>query len=129
MRLYRLRSWAREHSPLRAAGSACWSIALLWLVALGAVRAPAQISPGPLSKAHSFLDGATNCTSCHKVRAQATLKCLECHTEIAARISAGRGLHARLVAPGTASQTCAKCHSEHNGATFPLIRWQPPLSQ
>jgi hypothetical protein len=51
----------------------------------------AQISPGPLSRPHQSLNGATNCTSCHKFGGQAVLKCLACHTEIAARLDARQG--------------------------------------
>ena len=54
---------------------------------------------------------------------------MECHTEIATRLASNRGLHVRLVPPGSASQGCAKCHSEHNGVDFPLIRWQPSIAQ
>ena len=84
----------------------------------------AQISPGPLSKAHQSLSGSTQCSTCHKVGAgSAVLKCQECHTEIAREISENRGLHARF--PN--KEDCAQCHSEHNGADFPLIHWQPSL--
>jgi len=83
----------------------------------------AQISPGPLSRPHQSLSGSTNCASCHKFGGQAALKCLECHTEIASRLSAKRGLHATYHIPAGSSQECAKCHSEHNGEDFPLIKW------
>ena len=83
----------------------------------------AQISPGPLSRPHQSLNGATNCASCHKFGGQAALKCLECHTEIASRLNAKRGLHATYNIPPGSSQECARCHSEHNGADFPLIKW------
>lgn len=96
---------------------------------LGSVAAAAQISPGPLSRAHSFLNGATNCTSCHRVGGQASFKCLDCHTEIASRIAAGRGLHARVAPKATAAQACASCHSEHNGENFALIKWEPSQQQ
>jgi hypothetical protein len=87
--------------------------------------AAAQISPGPLSKPHASLDGATNCARCHSFGGQATLKCLECHTEIASRLAAHKGLHATYkIAPGS-SQECARCHSEHNGESFPLVKWDP----
>ncbi len=90
----------------------------------------AQISPGPLSKGHSSLTGTTNCTSCHKVGGgERTFKCLECHAEIAARLNTGRGFHAGVVKKDSGSQTCATCHSEHNGEDFPLIKWQPSLQQ
>ncbi len=87
--------------------------------------ARAQISPGALSKAHASLDGATHCTDCHQRGGEATLKCLDCHTEIAARLAAKRGLHASYhIAPGS-NQECARCHSEHNGRDFPLMKWDP----
>jgi hypothetical protein len=95
---------------------------LLWL--LGGA-AGAQISPGPLSKAHSSLEGATQCTACHKLGAgQTQLKCLECHSEIASRLAGRRGLHPTYVnKPG--SEDCARCHSEHNGADFSTVHWDP----
>jgi hypothetical protein len=102
---------------------------LVAVVALFALPATAQISPGPLSRAHSSLSGATNCTSCHRVAGKATFKCLECHTEIAGRIAAGRGFHARSVAKNTGSQTCSTCHSEHNGEQFAIIKWEPSQQQ
>ncbi len=85
--------------------------------------ANAQISPGPLSRPHQSLSGSTNCASCHKFGGQAALKCLECHTEIATRLSARKGLHATYSIPAGSSQECARCHSEHNGEDFPLIKW------
>lgn len=60
---------------------------------------------------------------------EAVFKCLECHREIAGRIAAGRGLHARTVSKEDASQTCKRCHSEHNGEQFALIRWEPSQAQ
>jgi hypothetical protein len=48
---------------------------------------------------------------------------VECHTEIANRISARKGLHATYHIPPGSSQECARCHSEHNGENFPLIKW------
>src|SRR5664279_4372135 len=81
-----------------------------------------QISPGPLSRAHQSLNGATNCTSCHKFGGAASLKCVDCHAEIATRMAARQGLHATYNIPSGSSNECAKCHSEHNGLDFPLIR-------
>jgi hypothetical protein len=85
----------------------------------------AQISPGPVSRAHRTLEGATHCVSCHKFGGQATLRCLECHTEIASRLNNHRGLHASYSLIQGSSQECAKCHSEHNGEDFPLVKWTP----
>jgi class III cytochrome C family protein len=94
------------------------------LLCLLAVVARSQISPGPLSRPHQYLDSATQCTACHKLGGgQAALKCLDCHDEIASRLRTGRGLHASYhISPGS-SQECARCHSEHNGLDFPLIKW------
>jgi hypothetical protein len=86
----------------------------------------AQISPGPLAKAHQSLSGPTNCTKCHDLgRGAAQLKCLECHTEIRDRIAQHRGMHAAWVSPNSGNKECAKCHSDHNGVDFPLIHWEP----
>lgn len=101
----------------------------LAMVLLAAATAVAQISPGPLSKAHRSLEGASNCTTCHRLGGQRTFKCLECHTEIASKISAGAGLHARVVTRNDGSQTCSTCHSEHNGEQFALVKWEPSLQQ
>src|SRR5246127_798419 len=103
--------------------SASALLALLFLAVGLCNTASAQISPGPLSRPHQSLNGATNCASCHKFGGQAALKCLACHTEIASRLSAHKGLHATYNIPPGSSQECARCHSEHNGEDFPLIKW------
>ena len=91
---------------------------------LGFAPARAQISPGPLSRPHQSLNGATNCTSCHKLGAgAANFKCLDCHTEIDSRLAAHKGLHASYRIAAGSSQECARCHSEHNGEDFPFIKW------
>jgi hypothetical protein len=87
---------------------------------------PAQISPGPLARAHQSLSGNENCTKCHELSTSApTFRCLECHREIAEEIQLNKGLHAtfpRLAAPGA---SCVKCHSDHNGADFQMVHWTP----
>ena len=98
------------------------SLLLVGLLLLSRVSS-AQISPGPLARAHQSLNGSTNCTSCHKFGGQAALKCVDCHTEIGSRISAHQGLHATYNIPAGSSQECARCHSDHNGEDFPLIKW------
>lgn len=100
---------------------------LLCFLILVSSRASAQISPGPLSRPHQSLNGSTNCASCHKFGGQAALKCLECHTEIASRLYAHKGLHATYNIPSGSSQECARCHSEHNGEDFPLIKWDTKM--
>ncbi len=100
-------------------------VVALCVAALVVTSAPAsaQISPGPLSRAHQSLNGALHCTDCHKVGSAATLKCLACHTEIAGRLGAGKGLHATYNLPKGDDKACSKCHSEHNGEDFALIKW------
>jgi hypothetical protein len=99
-------------------------------ILLSAIDLGAQLSPGPLSKAHESLSGITQCTSCHVLNVgSAQLKCQECHTEIAQRLTQKRGLHATLVKSPTDTKECALCHSEHNGTGFELIHWSLPLDQ
>ncbi len=78
-------------------------------------------SPGKLSKAHQNLEGVGSCTKCHNF-GEATFRnnCLACHREIASRIDAGRGYHYF-----TRKLECSKCHKEHHGRDFKLIRWDP----
>ena len=98
----------------------CILVLVLWI----RIPAGAQISPGPLSRAHQSLNGTSNCTGCHKLGGgQATFKCLDCHGEIASRIAARTGLHASYNLRAGSSQECVKCHSEHNGEDFFLIKW------
>lgn len=89
------------------------------------VTLKAQISPGPLSRAHQSLEGTIQCAGCHKLGGgQPVFRCLDCHREIASRLASNRGLHATY-GLGVSSQGCAKCHSEHNGRDFPLLKWNP----
>lgn len=99
---------------------------LLFFAAPRMTSARPQISPGELSKPHQSLSGATNCTKCHDLgRGARVLKCLDCHTEIRQRLAERRGLHASFLAAHAAGAECAQCHSEHNGADFQLVHWQP----
>jgi hypothetical protein len=110
---------------LRITGGRLWAAMAVVLVCAGV--SAAQLSPGPLSRAHESLGGITQCTTCHTLRiGTAELKCLECHTEIAQRLTQKRGLHATLVKNPSDGKECASCHSDHNGAEFNLIRWDPP---
>ncbi|MBI3671054.1 MAG: hypothetical protein HY237_14900 [Acidobacteria bacterium] len=105
-------------------GSRVASLAVALALLLLASAARAQISPGPLSRAHQSLSGQTQCASCHKFGAGAPqLRCLDCHAEIARRLEEQHGLHAALVSRTATSQDCARCHSEHNGENFNLIQW------
>jgi hypothetical protein len=78
-----------------------------------------QISPGPLSKAHSTLDGPLNCGKCHAGGAVTmNTRCLSCHKEIATLVQQRRGLHAR-----NARAECSSCHPDHAGRDFALVKW------
>jgi hypothetical protein len=78
--------------------------------ALSAQGLGSLVSPGPLTRAHSKLEGLDNCQKCHepgkKVTAQ---KCLECHKPIAQEMAEKKGVHRRVGAE------CAKCHTDHAG--------------
>ena len=92
-----------------------------------AVDMVAQMSPGPLSKAHHDLEGPLQCAKCHVFGAGTPqLRCLDCHQEIARRLAEKRGYHAAQVKPGSGSNDCARCHSEHNGLNHRLVRWPVP---
>ncbi len=102
-------------------------LALLALVPAAAREARAQLSPGPLSRAHADLDGALGCMKCHGRGAGARdgARCLDCHKEIAWLIANRRGLHAE-----THGETCFECHAEHGGRDAALVRFDegPPES-
>ena len=87
----------------------------------------AQISPGKLSRAHQAYEGMTKCGSCHALGAGAPrFKCLSCHAEIRARLDAKRGFHATVVKrDGGTKQECVRCHSDHYGDSFRIVKWEP----
>ncbi|NWF88128.1 MAG: cytochrome C [Ignavibacteriaceae bacterium] len=83
----------------------------------------AQISPGELTKAHSSLEGMSNCTKCHELGESVTnSKCLGCHSEIKSLIQQGKGYHSSASVKG---KDCFDCHSEHNGRDFKIIHFDP----
>jgi len=90
----------------------------------------AQISPGPLSKAHQSLTGTTQCASCHQFGTSTpTFKCLDCHKEIAGRLSGKHGYHSQIQMRNPNGKDCVRCHLEHNGEDFNLIHWEPSQKQ
>ena len=85
-------------------------------------RSTAQISPGPLSRAHQSLEGTTNCTRCHGTAKDAMPRlCLACHREITTLIAQNRGYHVRDAK--TSGKSCAACHPDHAGRDFNLVAW------
>jgi hypothetical protein len=91
----------------------------VFIVTGGAGELRAQVSPGPLSRAHSSLEGAEKCLECHGRGEDALSEnCTSCHAEIEFQRAHGLGLH------GTQSGAdCAACHPEHAGVDFELIDW------
>ncbi len=79
------------------------------------------LSPGPLSKAHSNLEGLNNCTRCHTEGEQVSAdKCLSCHSELKPQLAGGTGFHGHIP---TAERACQRCHHDHQGLDFSLIDW------
>jgi len=104
------------------------ALALLAAVLAGARNVNAQISPGPLSRAHQSLNGTTQCNSCHQFGTSTpTFKCLDCHKEIADRLAVHKGFHALLGMKNPNGRDCVRCHLEHNGEDFNLVHWEPSL--
>ena len=83
-----------------------------------------QLSPGPLSAAHRELEGVTKCAACHDFGQGARgFKCLDCHGEIKRELDAHSGYHTRLYKTTSRQTDCARCHMEHNGQKFSLVRF------
>lgn len=81
----------------------------------------AQISPGKLAEPHAHLEGLSNCTKCHLLGEKVTNeKCLDCHLEIASLIKERKGYHGAAEAR---ANDCVKCHSDHHGRNFKMIRF------
>ncbi len=95
--------------------------ALVLLVSLTST-ASAQFSPGKLSAAHAELDRPTDCFKCHEPKKSATAgRCLACHTELAARVAAGRGYHG---GDPKRREECNACHAEHGGRELRPVVWE-----
>ncbi len=117
--------WFRRCAQMRPSRLLLYLSGLLFLCTF-TPKGNAQISPGPLAKQHQFLDGAMHCTDCHKIGGgKPEFRCIGCHSDIGARIAGKRGLHASYHIPAGSSQECVRCHSDHNGPNFPLIKWDP----
>ncbi len=112
---------ALHHGTRPLALAALFSVAA-WLASSAAASAQvaALVSPGPLAKAHSKLEGLANCQKCHEPgRKIAPARCLSCHKPIADRIAAKKGVH-RDAATG-----CEGCHAEHAGVDAELRPFDP----
>ena len=109
------------NSPVPA-GAARLCIGLGFLIASLLVAAPLHAqstSPGPLARSHAEIDGAGKCGKCHEPGGAPTDKlCLECHAE--ARRSR---YHSKMAKDS--GKACSKCHRDHHGRDFQMIRWRP----
>ena len=97
----------------------------LWVVLLagGAVgAAAAQVSPGPLARAHQDLEGTLKCTQCHGGGAADAMpaRCLACHKDVSWLAERNRGFHGTV---RVKAQRCAACHPDHAGTDFQLVKW------
>ena len=109
-------------------GRAIWQLVLAagCFLFIAAGPASAQISPGPLSKAHDSLSGTTQCNSCHQFGTSTpTFKCIDCHKEIAEALNDKHGYHYQMQMKNPNGRDCVRCHLEHNGEKFNLVRWEP----
>ena len=93
------------------------TVGILWCFCVSTSNA--QISPGPLSTSHAFLEGMDHCTSCHALgKTIADDKCRVCHEEVFSRQQQGKGLHATYQ-----GRRCIECHKEHHGKGFSIIKF------
>ncbi len=105
-------SWAKRSSQILA--GLVFVTGVLFVLAFVSFSAGSQQTqttpPGPLSKAHSSLEGAANCQKCHaQGKAVSSAKCLACHQVISEKIAAKKGVHREV------SGDCEACHQEHGG--------------
>jgi hypothetical protein len=98
-------------------------LALLGVSPINNAASAQTVSPGPLSKSHTELEGIKNCTQCHEMgkRVIDSARCLVCHVALQSRIRAGRGYHGSADVAGL---PCENCHHEHVGRDVPLIVWK-----
>ncbi|MFB3906281.1 MAG: hypothetical protein ACE15E_22790 [Acidobacteriota bacterium] len=118
-------------TPVRGRLAVQWLVSGFLAALLTEVPAIGQISPGPLSKAHSRLAGVTHCLDCHQIgQAAPEFKCMGCHEDIRQRGAAQRGFHGAVFRKNElVDRVCVSCHSEHNGENFSLIHWDGPVEK
>ncbi|MEO8846783.1 MAG: cytochrome c3 family protein [Kofleriaceae bacterium] len=90
------------------------------IVAMVATVVHAQsVSPGPLARDHTTLEGIDNCVRCHSGGGGAinVSGCLSCHKALDQRLAAKAGYHAKL------GNDCASCHPDHRGTSAALVKW------
>ena len=112
----------RQHPLFSPIGCGLALLAVIFLIVSVLVAGGALFSPGPVSASAprgrplagytSHADFENACEECHAPwQGASDVRCLDCHTEVQAEVSAGTGMHG-VMPPG---QACADCHFEHQG--------------
>lgn len=81
------------------------------------------VSPGPVSSAHK--EQEKTCNACHASfdkTAQPQL-CLDCHEDVEKDVADKSGFHGK--SPEAGAAPCKTCHSEHKGAAFKIVTFDP----
>ena len=95
-------------------------VALIMLVLIGTFVSREGTSPGALHPVHAQvaeLRGENSCTACHGgFFGTMAGACGECHKDIKAQQSSGKGIHGAL----EDANSCGRCHVEHRGASHDL---------
>ena len=96
-----------------------WVLSVTLAVFTPGVSVRAQVSPGPLARAHQEIDTPLRCFDCHgKAKGSMNDQCVDCHKEIGWLLEHDRGFHA-----ARKGDACATCHPDHAGRDFELVRW------
>ncbi|MFH1810308.1 MAG: hypothetical protein ABIJ09_16300 [Pseudomonadota bacterium] len=97
------------------------------VVVLPAALSAQVLSPGPLARPHTKLEGLRQCTKCHELGAKVDGKlCLECHRDLAQGIARQRGMHAQAEVK---DKGCLSCHRDHRGIDASLTEWKGSREQ
>lgn len=97
----------------------------IWPSSLHAADPETLLMPGPVIQGHAEIEEA--CTSCHRPfdRSAEDALCLDCHEEVGADLTAGKGFHGK--APGLAATACRSCHTDHQGRQADVVGLNPAV--
>lgn len=114
------RESSRSRGPLATSRRLVLAGLGMALLSLLAPDAGAQVSPGPLAKAHEDLDDPLHCFDCHGMtKGSMHESCVACHKEIGWLEVRRLGLHGR-----ERGEECSVCHPDHAGREFAMIQWK-----
>ncbi|MCB9684030.1 MAG: hypothetical protein H6738_01240 [Alphaproteobacteria bacterium] len=75
------------------------------------------LSPGPLAAPHAEIDGVTQCPKCHEAgKGVSADRCMACHEDVKEQVTSQSGFHKDK------SQDCQRCHPDHKGRDFQLVK-------